>query len=88
MVNPRDIAGERKKKKKKKSVTRRTEEWSNEVAALHSPRQGAVVNHIKVGTVLRATLGKLQRGGAECVWILPSAAVLSSAEMEDCRGSL
>ena len=33
----------------------------------------AIVSQTNIGTVSKETLGKLLRGGAECIWAFPSA---------------
>ena len=51
----------------------------------HSTLQGwewSVFNHANIGTVLRATLGRLLRDGPERVWAFPSATMPSQAETE------
>ena len=51
----------------------------------HSTLQGqerSVFNQTNIGTVSRATLGRLQRDGAERMWALLSAMMPSWAETE------
>ena len=51
----------------------------------HSTLQGrerSVFNQTNIGTVLRATLGRLLRKGAECVWAFPSATMPPWVETE------
>ena len=45
-------------------------------------REGSVFNQANIGTVSRATLGRLLRDGAECIWAFPSATIPSWAETE------
>ena len=45
-------------------------------------RERSVFNQANIGTVSRATLGRLLRDGAERVWAFPSAAMPSRAETE------
>ena len=45
-------------------------------------RQRSVFNQANIGTVLRATLGRLLRDGAERIWALPSAMMPSWGETE------
>ena len=52
----------------------------------HSTLQGrerSVFNQASIGTVSRATLGRLQRDGVERVWAFPRATMPSSAETEN-----
>ena len=51
----------------------------------HSTLQGrerSVFNQANIGTVSRATLGRLPRGGTECVWAFPRATMPSETETE------
>ena len=45
-------------------------------------RERSVLNQTNIGTVSRATLGRLLRDGAERVWAFPSATMPCSAETE------
>ena len=36
-------------------------------------RERAIVNQMHIGTVSKATLGKLLRDGVMCIWAFPSA---------------
>ena len=36
-------------------------------------RKSAIVNQTNIGTVLKATLGKLLRDGTERIWVFPNA---------------
>ena len=40
-------------------------------------REQSVFSQTNIGTVSRATLGRLLRDGAECVWAFPSATMPS-----------
>ena len=51
----------------------------------HSTLQGrerSVINQTNIGTVSRATLGRLLRDGAERVWAFPSTSMPSETETE------
>ena len=41
----------------------------------------AIVNQTNIGTVSKATLGKLLRDGVECIWAFPSAWISSWTEL-------
>ena len=63
----------------------RKEEWRKEAADIRSTiqdREGAVFNQTNIGTVSKATFGRLLRDGAERVWAFPSATMPSWAETE------
>ena len=62
--------------------TRETQQkqWSTYLLIFHPPSQElSVFNQNNTGTVLRATLGRLLRDGAEHVWTFPSATMPSWA---------
>ena len=67
------------------SIDRLKERGVEKGSGRHSTLQGrerSVFNQTNIGTVSRATLGRLLRDGAECVWAFPSATMPSLAETE------
>ena len=67
------------------SIDRLKERGVEKGSGRHSTLQGrerSVFNKANIGTVSRATLGRLLRDGAEHVWAFPSATMPSSAETE------
>ena len=62
------------------SIDRLKERGVGKGSGWHSTLQGrerSVVNHTNIGTVSRATLGRLLRDGAECICAFPSATMPS-----------
>ena len=51
-------------------------------------QERSVFNQTNIGTVSRATFGRLLRDGAECVWAFPSVMIPSWAEIETAPKSL
>ena len=48
--------------------------WKEEVLDdLLGKDERAIVHQTNIGTVSKATLGKLLRDGVECIWAFPSA---------------
>ena len=67
------------------SIDRLKERGVEKGSGRHSTLQGwerSVFNQTNIGTVSRATLGRLLRDGAERVWAFPSATTPSWAETE------
>ena len=67
------------------SIDRPKERGVEEGSGRHSNLQGresSVFNQANIGTVSRATLGKMLRDGAERVWAFPTATMPSGAETE------
>ena len=67
------------------SIDRLKERGVEKGSGRHSTLQGgerSVFNQANIGTVSRATLGRLLRDRAERVWTFPSATMSSSAETE------
>ena len=67
------------------SIDRLKERGVEKGSGRHSTLQGrerSVFNQTNIGTVSRATLGRLLRDGAERVWAFPSATMPSWAETE------
>ena len=67
------------------SIDRLMERGVEKGSGRHSTLQGrewSVFNQTNIGTVSRATLGRLLRDGAERVWAFPSATMPSWAETE------
>ena len=67
------------------SIDRLKERGVEKGSGQHSTLQGrerSVFNQTNIGTVSRATLGRLLRDGAERVWAFPSATMPSWAETE------
>ena len=67
------------------SIDRLKERGVEKGSGQHSTLQGrerSVFNQANIGTVSRATLGRLLRDGAERVWAFPSATMPSWAETE------
>ena len=67
------------------SIDRLKERGMEKGSGRHSTLQGrerSVFNQTNIGTVSRATLGRLLRDGAERVWAFPSATMPSWAETE------
>ena len=65
------------------SIDRLKERGVEKGSGQHSTLQGreqSVFNQSNVGTVSMATLGRLLRDGAECIWAFPNATVPSWAE--------
>ena len=60
-------------------IASKKEEWRKEAADIPPCKVGNDLcsTRQKIGTVSRATLGKLLRGGAERIWTFPSAMMLS-----------
>ena len=68
------------------SIDRLKERGVEKGSGRHSTLQGrerSVLNQTYIGTVSRATLGRLLRDGAERVWAFPSASMPSRAETVD-----
>ena len=65
----------------------RVEKGSDRHSTLHG-RERSVFNQANIGTVSRATLGRLLKDGAERVWAFPSATMPSLAETETENASL
>ena len=68
------------------SIDRLKERGVEKGSGRHSTLQGrerSVFNQTNIGTVSRATLGRLLRDGAERVWAFPSATMPSWAETEN-----
>ena len=62
------------------SIDRLKERGVEKGSGRHSTLQGrerSVFNQTNIGTVSRATLGRLLRDGVECVWAFPNAAMPS-----------
>ena len=49
-------------------------------------RERVIVSQTNIGTVSKATLGKLVRDGVERIWAFPSAQIPSRTERNNCTG--